>query len=449
MKNIKILLWFDVEDYATIESDDAFAELLEMLDEVGVKATIKFCAKKLDLLRERGRTDILKHLSHHELAFHTTLHSVHPLPTEYLNNYGFAAGAEEFERKENCGFYKIKEISGQHLTSYGQPGESWAPQVFPVMRKWGVPTYLDAHSIIGINGQPFWYGGVLCYSDLVNLIRLQHKDGGLEEYINDFENIDQTCDESVFISTYDHPTEFSCTVFWDEVNFLDGRNPQVLQPAPLRAPGEQTKYIQMLKGFIQHTMKNPNVEYLTASEGMKLEHQRKLPITETYLKEVAETMKDSVEFAEIDGTYLAASEIFSLMARYLTGRMMVPELLYGPEADVPSVVTEPTVSVNELAEAAFTQHDTVLGYKQLKTLYCVGNNLLNPVDLFLTMAKAIRTGEDRVSIQTGTLGTRRYVREPHPDHPWTEWILFKKDFYPENIYELARLQTWTIKPAIF
>lgn len=449
MKNIKILLWFDVEDYSTIESDDAFAELLEMLDEVGVRATIKFCAKKLDLLRERGRTDILRRLSHHELAFHTTLHSVHPLPTEYLDNYGFKEGAEAFERKETAGFNKIKEISGQHLTSYGQPGESWAPQVFPVMRKWGVPTYLDAHSIIGINGQPFWYGGVLCYSDLVNLIRLQHKDNGLEEYIRDFENIDQTCDESVFISTYDHPTEFSCTVFWDEVNFLDGRNPQVLQPAPLRAPGEQTKYIQMLKQFLLHTMKQENVEYLTASEGMCLEHRRKVPVTEADLKDIAAAMRENVNFAKVSGAYLAASEIFALMARYLTGRMLMPELMYGPEADVPSIITEPAVSVKELAEAAFAEHDTVLGYKQLKTLYQVGGNMLNPVDLFCTMAEAICTGEETVSVKKGSLETRKYVREPHPDHPWTEWILFKKDFYPANIYEQARLQTWTIKPAIF
>ena len=157
----KVLLWFDVEDYATIESDDAFAELLEMLEEVGARSTIKFCAKKLQLLRERGRTDILSRLKHHEISFHTTLHSVHPLPTEYLDNYGFADGAREFERRERDGVEAIREISGQNLTSYGQPGESWAPQVFPALRKWGIPTYLDAHSILGINGQPFWYGGVL------------------------------------------------------------------------------------------------------------------------------------------------------------------------------------------------------------------------------------------------------------------------------------------------
>lgn len=126
-----------------------------MLDEVGVRATIKFCAKKLELLRQRGRTDILSRLPSHELSFHTTLHSVHPLPTEYLDRFGFRAGAEEFARREDEGFRLVGEISEQHLTSYGQPGESWAPQVFPVLRKWGVPTYLDAHSILGINGQPF------------------------------------------------------------------------------------------------------------------------------------------------------------------------------------------------------------------------------------------------------------------------------------------------------
>lgn len=449
MKNIKILLWFDVEDYATVESDDAFAELLEMLDEVGVRATIKFCAKKLELLRDRGRTDILKKLCSHELAFHTTLHSVHPLPTEYLDNYGFADGAEEFERREQGGFYSIMDISGQTLTSYGQPGESWAPQVFPAIRKWGVPTYLDAHSIIGINGQPFWYGGVLCYSDLVNLIRLQHKDGGLEQYIDDFEHINQTCDETVFISTYDHPTEFSCTVFWDEVNFLDGRNPQILTPAPLREPGEQTKYIGMLKEFILHTIKQDNVEYLTATEGMKLEKVRKQPVTADDIRTIAEMNGGKAGFAQVGGSYLAASEIFSLMAKHLTGRILMPELLYGPEDDQPSVIVKPEVSVETLAEAAFSQHDTVLGYKQMKTMYSVEGNLINAVDMYATMAEAIRIGGETVYVQSGSLEASKYVHEPDPAHPWTEWILFKKGFYPENIYKHARLQTWTIKPAVF
>lgn len=445
----KILLWFDVEDYATIESDDAFAELLEMLEQVGVRSTIKFCAKKLALLRERGRTDILEKLSSHELSFHTTLHSVHPLPTEYLDHYGFSAGAEEFDRRECEGFRLVQQISGQNLTSYGQPGESWAPQVFPVLRKWGVPTYLDAHSILGINGQPFWYGGVLCYTDLVNLIRLQHQDGGLEQYLKDFRAIDTTCQESVFISTYDHPTEFSSTVFWDEVNFLGGRNPQLLTPAPLRAPGEQSKYIGMMKTFIEETSKEADVEYLTALEGTGLEIRRKRPITAQDVKAIASEMQNQISFAKVDASYLSASEVFSLAAKYLSGRLLVPELLYGPEAQEDSVITEPVVSVRELAEAACSQHEIVMGFKQLKTLYRVGKNLLNPTDLLSTMLLAIQTGEATVAVRTGTLTAVRYVREPKAEGSWTQWCLWKENFYPQTIYRHTRLQTWTLKPAVF
>ena len=66
----KILLWFDVEDYLTVESDDSLYALLCMLEESGVKATLKFCTRKLELLHTRGRTDILEKLGNHEFSFH-------------------------------------------------------------------------------------------------------------------------------------------------------------------------------------------------------------------------------------------------------------------------------------------------------------------------------------------------------------------------------------------
>ena len=39
----KVLLWFDVEDYVTPETDDTLLRLLQMLDESGVKCTLKLC----------------------------------------------------------------------------------------------------------------------------------------------------------------------------------------------------------------------------------------------------------------------------------------------------------------------------------------------------------------------------------------------------------------------
>jgi hypothetical protein len=445
--NIKVLLWLDVEDYATVESDDAFAELLRMLEDTGARSTIKFCAKKLEVLRERGRTDILSRLSHHEMSFHTTNHSVHPLASEYLDCYGFREGAREFERREEEGFRLITEISGQAQTSYGQPGEAWAPQVFPVLRKWGINTYLDAHPILGIDGGPFWYGGVLCLTDLTNLIRLQHNDGGLEQYKSDFDNINTACRETVFVSTYDHPTEFSCSVFWDEVNFSKGLNPDILRPAPLRKPGEQTKYIEMLREFILYSQKRDNVEYITASQTPALEISGKGPILASDLTSYAAGFDNGVSYAKIKDRYLCASELFALASRCLSGRMLMPELFYGPEEDEASIVVEDSVSIAELAEAAFLQFDTVFGYKQLKSLYKVGKNLLSPVDMLCTMFAAIREGGKTVRVQSGTLKAAAHVRDSYKFGGG--WVLWKDDFEGKNIFRHTRLQTWTLKPAVY
>ena len=65
----KLFLWFDVEDYVTPESDDAFYDLLVLMDKYGIKSTIKFCTKKLRLIKERGRTDIIKKLANTRWPF--------------------------------------------------------------------------------------------------------------------------------------------------------------------------------------------------------------------------------------------------------------------------------------------------------------------------------------------------------------------------------------------
>ena len=83
MRKKKILLWYDVEDYVTVESEEALLKLLELMHEYGVRATLKICTKKYEQLIQNGRTDILKLFADHELAFHMTTHSVHPIPSEY------------------------------------------------------------------------------------------------------------------------------------------------------------------------------------------------------------------------------------------------------------------------------------------------------------------------------------------------------------------------------
>ena len=53
--NKKVLLWFDVEDYITPEAEETLYELLKVLDEFGVRATLKLTTLKYDQLVENGR----------------------------------------------------------------------------------------------------------------------------------------------------------------------------------------------------------------------------------------------------------------------------------------------------------------------------------------------------------------------------------------------------------
>ncbi|MBU5627475.1 hypothetical protein KQI82_11200 [Oscillibacter sp. MSJ-2] len=445
MKQIKVLLWFDVEDYLTPESDDAFFKLLQMLDSIGVRATLKFCTRKAAVLKERGREDILRLLPNHELSFHTTRHSVHPLPTEYLNHYGFRSGTEEFYRREKPGFDHLAAIVGQRLTSYGHPGFAWAPQAFAAVRKMGVPTYLDAHPILNVNGGPFWYEGLFTMSGLVNLIHSRHEPDQFQRLCRAFDQMDLQGEDVVFLSVYDHPTELACTEFWDEVNFARGKNPSVCRPAPLRAAGELEKNIEALRRFLLYTLEKENVEYITATEAMRYEKSGIEPITVQDLREYARSVDGLVSFSSLGGRMLCASELFSLLARSLTGRALIPELLYGPEQDEPSRIRTETVPVREIAEAAYGQFETVLGYKQLKSLYPVGENLLNPADMLCTMAEALRTGVERVPVRRGRLSAADYVDSAY--RFGGNWILWEESFRAENVVEATRLQCWTLKPA--
>lgn len=446
MKQIKVLLWFDVEDYLTEESDEAFYDILNILDEFGVRATLKFCTKKVELFRKRGRNDILEMLKRHELCFHTTEHSVHPLPTEYLEHYGFNEGSAEFFQREYPGFLKLSELTGQHLLSYGHPGVAWAPQAFAATRRMGVPTYMDAHPIMDVNGGIFWYAGLYCMTGLSNLIHSQHESKQLEHMCRAFDEMDMSGEDIVFLSIYDHPTELVATEFWDEINFAHGRNPVQYQSAPLRTREAYEENLAAIRGFLEYTGKKENVEYITATEAMRYEKQRTKPIKIADLQEFAAAFNGEVTYQSIQGGMLTPSEILVLLAKAVTGRMLVPEMLYGPEEEKTSLIYTKIVNVHSLAETVLSEREFVMGYPQLKSLYRVDDNFLNPVDIFCTLAKALREGTETAEIQTGRLAAADHV---DGDYQFGgNWVVWADDFQAPGIIKHTKLQCWTLKPAI-
>ena len=158
---VYIVLWFDTEDYILPASDDAALRIATLLSSEGIKATFKIVGEKARTLERRGRQDVITAIGRHEIGYHSNLHSQHPTPAERLSRTEWEEGVEEFDRTERQGFDDVQRIFGKAPICYGQPGSSWAAQAYAALKGWGVPLYLDESDHVGIDGQPFWYCGLL------------------------------------------------------------------------------------------------------------------------------------------------------------------------------------------------------------------------------------------------------------------------------------------------
>src|SRR5882724_11405951 len=127
---VYVVLWFDTEDYIEPAADDAALRIATDLEKAGVRATFKVVGEKARVLESRGRTDVIRALSHHDIGYHSNFHSIQPTPALYLRDLGWLDGAADFERRERFGIDDLRRIFGVTPSCYGQPGSSWAPQTY-------------------------------------------------------------------------------------------------------------------------------------------------------------------------------------------------------------------------------------------------------------------------------------------------------------------------------
>ena len=146
---------------------------------------------------------------------------------------------------------------------------------------------------------------------------------------------------------------------------------------------------------------------------MAFERTRRRPILVDDIKAYAKIFNGNIDFEEIAGGWLTPSEIFSLFSRFLSNRVLTPELFYGPESMEESLFYDSHFDVKQLANAAYEQYDCVLGYKQLKPLYRVENSFISPVDLLAMMIQAVKKEQDVVPKTMGVFSVKRYVEESY------------------------------------
>lgn len=470
---IYVTLWFDTEDYILPQSDDAAKRLAEMLTRLGIKATFKIVGEKARVLEQRGRKDVIAALKKHEIGYHSNYHSIHPTPAEYLQNADWDEGVAEFYRREISGVQDIQRIFGVTPSCYGQPGSSWGPQSHAALKRMGINVYLDDSTHVGIDGQPFYYGGILnIFNMRPNLCRMDlygegHVAKGKAQFLTIYENLKAKGGGTV--SIYYHPCEWVHQEFWDGVNFSRGANPPRSEwKLPKTRTSEETeKAFRDFEEYVKFIKAQTGVRYVTASELGQIYGNQERNYSSAEIIQVAQAIQREITFHKINDKIISASEAFWLlneMTRELVengklnlefrnyrwtnpvdgpGRRFIPTS-NRPPSQLPWMVFAETVR-------DLSNYFSRRGLKMPDEIW-IGAANISPTDYLATLAavveESLASGKipTIVKLRTGNFTADKYVADD--DTKIFKWVIHPEGFHAPKLMALAKLQAWTLKPAV-
>lgn len=440
---VYVVLWFDTEDYVEPATDDAALRIATDLTAEGVQATFKVVGEKARVLESRGRRDVIEALSKHAIGYHSNWHSAHPTPSEYLAPLGFLEGVEEFTRRESPGVADVKRVFGTQPVCYGQPGNSWGPQSNPALRALGIPVYLDEGEQVGLNEEPFWYGGLLHVFGMGrNTFRAGLNKGAEDKAayaVFDAAVERLSAKGGGVISVYYHPTEFVTTEFWDAVNFKHGANPgrEAWMKPHRRTAAESERCYGVLRQFVRHMKSQADVRFVTAKDLPGI-YRDAIPRA-VDRRAVAQRLRERIVFADVQGQTLSPADM--LVA--LLG--LEPQIVDGPSQTGATTYAKPSIPAPAFEKAKLDAADFVTRNHRLPSVVFVGAETLSLADFAATLAGSVLDGRNAVTVVRGRIGFDPYFASD-PFKPF-DWIIHPAGFSGAHLLELGRLQGWTLKPA--
>ncbi len=480
--SVNVILWFDTEDYLLPADDDATKRLAEMLTQRGIRATFKLVGEKARVLEQRRRRDVIAALKKHDIGYHANFHSVHPAPSEYLADAGLLEGMAEFVRREGGGAADVRRILGvKTLSCYGQPGSSWGSQTIAALKDIGVaprgvPCYVDEGTHIGLDEKPFWYAGALVvYHMGQNYTRMDLHDPAAVAPAK--QKVSAIADRlrgagGGLISIYYHPCEWVHKEFWDGVNFRRGANPprEQWKPPPQRPAEETEAAFQRFGEYVDHIRAVPGVRFVTAGELPDLYPdpvRMKGAIAEDFneiVSHLADTNAGAVDFQVIGGRAYSLADQFELLASAVSdliegrkpGFPAKVNGLLGPDSPPPASPQNGHLDWFAFRDATRDVLDFLKTHQRLPSQVFIGADAVPPADFLTALASAcdFHLKHGTLPLQEGVnigrnqeLLPARHVAKDTPEL-FGGWIIHKEDFRAPKILEIARLQTWTLKPAI-
>ncbi len=477
-KNIYAYIWFDVEDYITPESNDTPLQAIKILKKYHVPVTMKLVGEKVRFLKQHKRQDVLSAMKEYcDIGYHSDTHSRHPLTYEYIAKMDTLRGASEIEKRESRGLEELRSTFGKNVpVCFGHAGSQWAPHYYPYLKKEGIDVYMDATDIVNIDDLPYWYCGLLSlnntYKNYIRFDRTFEEPSGSEVLKRRFQSIhdDLKSKGGGAISILWHPHTAVNKVYWDSLNFSNGKNtPPGKYALPQKYPAEiRRRALEDFEKLIKLGKSFDDVQFISATDAGRI-YRRKLEMAlgKDDIKTLADALSDksNISFLRLsDGEMISPAQAFcaltnfvasySMTERRIPRRTAVSEPL-GPMSPFKSKIKSKRVPLASFLRASegVSKFIAAKGFMP-SSVKIDGFAQLAPSDFLATISKLASTllsgknpGETLYVRQAKMILSEKYV-DAFAFKRACKWGILPKGFHAPKILEQAKLQAWTLVPAI-
>jgi hypothetical protein len=306
----------------------------------------------------------------------------------------------------------------------------------------GIPVYLDEGTQVGLENQPFWYGGLLYIFNMGRFSMRAPLDGAAPVE-NSYERFDRAASELAargggVISIYYHPTEFVTSEFWDAVNFAKGAD---RERADWRRPRRRTeadseRCYGILRAYVAHMKSVPGVRFATAREMLQL-YGSPVPLPQNRAR-IAEHLAAKQTFLLAERESLSSADIMLALLG------MDPQIVDGPATRIASTFRGAAIPRPALERAKGDAVSFIAVNHRLPAEVWIGSEKLSIGDFAATLAAYDGTSAS-AGIHRANLEFEKYF-STDPKGSFS-WPIHPEGFSAPELLELGRLQGWTLKPA--
>ncbi|MFH1008631.1 MAG: hypothetical protein V1800_14215 [Candidatus Latescibacterota bacterium] len=456
------VIYFDTEDYITPERegiDDIPRWLAEILTEEGVPGCFHVIGEKARSLERRGRQDVIRAISQHDVSSHFDTGSMHPTTAEAVSGLGWEEGVAEAMRREGPGFRTIERIFGK-CSALTRHGGTYAPQIVCAAGNFRKPYFYSPVSLPGHNIT--WFCGALNFTGLCEVLDdvFWSEEGFERRFASYRAKLEGMIGRTEYLAAIaGHPQRIRSLEFVDSLNYGGGRNvPAQDWRAPALRPMEcLAEARQNFRRVVRYLRDLPGLEMTTVgalAERFSFQRER---VSSEELRAVCQRIVDEGTVVFDDG--FSAGELLLALAESVlsdakTGAL--PEEV--PRRSVLGPIEEPI----ETPQAHTLHRDEIVqGCAEVLRVSAESGHL--PGNL-VTSGAQVGLGSWYSLLATTYLACGEKIpnRVPvvaFPPYPtiadevaseallYRDWDIHGPDLDFSEILHHTRLQTWTVKPA--